>query len=140
MTNQEKKEFLQQYKLAEIEEQRLEHEIERWRERAGKTTQRYSLANVSGSDKRGDDVLVMLGDKARELTEQMEKLIKLREKIEKAINSVDEFNLRELLRLRYIDGLRWEEVAVRMHYSWRQVIRLHGIALDHVMECHIDPV
>jgi len=35
-----------------------------------------------------------------------------------------------LLTLRYIDCLRFEEIAVRMAYSWKHVLRLHGEALD----------
>ena len=34
-----------------------------------------------------------------------------------------------LLRLKYIDGLTWEEVCVKMNYSWRQTHRIHSEAL-----------
>lgn len=36
---------------------------------------------------------------------------------------------RTLLRLYYIEGLTWEQVAVEMNYSWRQIHRIHGEAL-----------
>lgn len=36
---------------------------------------------------------------------------------------------RTLLRLHYIEGLTWEEVCVAMSYSWRQVHRIHAVAL-----------
>ena len=49
--------------------------------------------------------------------------------IEKAIEALDP-TARMLLRYRYIDGLKWEEVCCRMNYSWRQVHRLHGEALQ----------
>ena len=35
-----------------------------------------------------------------------------------------------LLTHRYIDCLRFEEIAYRMNYSWKHVLRLHGEALD----------
>ena len=35
-----------------------------------------------------------------------------------------------LLTLRYIDCLRFEEIACRMSYSWQHVLRLHGEALE----------
>jgi DNA-directed RNA polymerase specialized sigma subunit len=35
----------------------------------------------------------------------------------------------EVLRLRYIKGLKWEEVALKMNYSWKQVHRIHSSAL-----------
>lgn len=37
---------------------------------------------------------------------------------------------RTLLRLHYIEGLTWEEVCVAMSYSWRQVHRIHAVALS----------
>ena len=139
MTNQEKKEFLQQFRLAEMEELRLEHEIERWRSRAEKMTAGYSKAPAGGGDGRSmERTLERLGELAGELTAQRDKLIRLRREVGAAIDTVPDARLRELLRLRYIEGLSFERIAVSMDYSWRQVIRLHGVALNEVvMECHI---
>ena len=44
-----------------------------------------------------------------------------------------------LLYERYINGRTWEEIAVILNYSWRQTVRLHGVALvavKDVIECH----
>lgn len=35
----------------------------------------------------------------------------------------------ELLTLRYVDGLKWEEIACAMGYTFRHTTRLHGDAL-----------
>ena len=35
----------------------------------------------------------------------------------------------QLLTLRYIDCLRFEEISCRMSYSWQHILRLHGEAL-----------
>lgn len=53
-------------------------------------------------------------------TEQLE--------IEKAIESLEPTE-RSLMRFRYIDGLTWEEVCVRINYGWVQTHRIHGRAL-----------
>lgn len=37
--------------------------------------------------------------------------------------------LSSVLAYRYIDGLKWEQIAVKMGYSYRNVIKLHGKAL-----------
>lgn len=37
---------------------------------------------------------------------------------------------RRLIRLYYFDGLTWEQVCVEMAYSWTQVHRIHGNALE----------
>lgn len=53
--------------------------------------------------------------------------------IEQAIEQLEP-RLRTLLRLRYLDGLRWEEVCTRMSYSWQQVHRMHRQALARLRE------
>lgn len=37
---------------------------------------------------------------------------------------------RNLIRCYYIQGLKWEEVAVAINYSWRQTHRIHSRALQ----------
>ena len=59
--------------------------------------------------------------------------------IEKAIHTVESDTLRLLLRYRYINGWTFEQIAVQMHYTWRQINRLHKKAIN-VIECHIDSV
>lgn len=53
--------------------------------------------------------------------------------IEEAIEVLDPRE-RRLIRLHYIDGLTWEQVAVQMAYSWTQVHRIHGKALEKLKE------
>lgn len=53
--------------------------------------------------------------------------------IEKAIEKLAPRE-RQLVRLHYIDGLAWEQVAVEMTYSWRQVHRIHSDALEKLKE------
>lgn len=49
-------------------------------------------------------------------------------KIEDAIETLDSVQ-RTLMRHRYIEGMKWEEICVAMNYSWRQVHRTHASAL-----------
>lgn len=51
--------------------------------------------------------------------------------IEKAIDALG-CTERTLMRYHYIDGLTWEEVAVKIGYSWRQTHRLHAKALRQI--------
>ena len=48
--------------------------------------------------------------------------------VEKAIEGLEPQE-RTLLRLRYLDGLTWEEICVKESYSWAQVHRYHAEAL-----------
>lgn len=49
-------------------------------------------------------------------------------KIEKAIEGLNPTE-RELMRLRYIDGAEWVDVAATIHYEWTQTHRIHAKAL-----------
>ena len=53
--------------------------------------------------------------------------------IEEAIEGLEP-PARMLLRYRYIDGLKWEEVCVKMNYSWKQIHRIHSAALKQLRE------
>lgn len=56
--------------------------------------------------------------------------------IEKAIDSLKDARERTVMRYRYISGLKWEEVCVRAHYSWRQTHYLHSSALNNCIDLH----
>lgn len=75
---------------------------------------------------RKDELLALYKEKEAELDEKL--LI-----IERAIEKLEPRE-RRLVRLHYIDGLTWEQVAVEMTYSWRQVHRIHGEALEKLKE------
>ena len=49
-------------------------------------------------------------------------------KIEKAIETLGPTE-RTLMRLRYIDGLQWQAICMRINYSWQQTHRIHKNAL-----------
>lgn len=131
MTNQEKKEHLQKYRTAEREEKRLELEIQRWRSRAEKMTTGHSLASGGTGDGRSlEHTVERIDELTGQLVRQREELVSLRRSIGAAIDGVPDARLRELLRLRYIEGMTWEQVSVSMNYSYMQVCRLHGKALS----------
>lgn len=48
--------------------------------------------------------------------------------IEEAIEALNP-TARMLLRYRYLECLKWEEVCVKMNYSWMQTHRIHANAL-----------
>lgn len=133
MDNREKKAFLQQYNTAEQEEQRLDSEINRWRSRTEQAAADYQLIQSTGGDSRGLDLAVkQIADLTRQLILQRSKLTALRQSIGAAIDAVSDGTLRELLRLRYIEGLTWEKIAERMNYSCMQINRLHNKALNQI--------
>lgn len=49
--------------------------------------------------------------------------------IERLIESLDPVE-RVIARYRYIDGLHWEQICVKISYSWRQTHRIHSEMID----------
>ncbi len=41
---------------------------------------------------------------------------------------------RVVARYRYIDGLHWEQICVKINYSWRQTHRIHSDMIDKLAE------
>lgn len=52
-----------------------------------------------------------------------------RDKIISQIDSMEDENVYNVLFSKYIEKKTFEVIATEMNYSWRQTIRLHGIAL-----------
>lgn len=53
--------------------------------------------------------------------------------VETAIENLEP-TARMLLRYRYLECLKWEEVCVKMNYSWMQTHRIHANALKQLNE------
>jgi RNA polymerase sigma factor (sigma-70 family) len=68
-------------------------------------------------------------DLVQQYTEKVTLLTERLAEIEQAIE-VLEPRERTLIRLHYIEGMVWEEVCIKMSYSWRQVHRIHAKALE----------
>lgn len=75
------------------------------------------------------DLIADLVDMKADYIRKYRKAVKELKRIEDAIDGIDNPTLRDLMRYKYIDGLKWEEVAVEMHYAWQHIHRLHAKAL-----------
>ncbi len=65
--------------------------------------------------------------------QKMEQALTLQKRIEEAIDEMPD-NERILMRYRYIDGMAWIDIASRMHYSWKQIHRIHARILKKISE------
>ena len=63
-------------------------------------------------------------DKARD------RALKIADAINDAIDGLEDSDQRRALRLRYLGGFSWEQVAMTMNRSVRTIHRLHGQALN----------
>ena len=77
------------------------------------------------------------------IDKRIDRLYEIKKEILENVNKLDDATLRTILILRYLNFQTWEMIACRIHYSYKQVCRLHGKALNlikDVIECPIAPV
>ena len=130
--NNRKKEYLRKYLEAKRMQEVLEREIDELRlDRMipGSPAQDGMPHGSGGGDLSG--YVARLDELDQKLRAQMYKKIQIRAEITERIDAMENETESLLLRLRYIHGLKWEEVAVKMDYSWRAVHKIHSKALEH---------
>ena len=127
--NEEKKEYLRSYRRAVKREKDILDEIQRLR--SDKMFPSVANDGMPKGSNQSDllDYIAILDEQIELL--KVERLEKARcyQKIEKQIKQMENEDEQEVLRLRYITGLKWEEVAARMSYSWKHIHRIHSSAL-----------
>ena len=128
-----KKEFLRQYlDLSREIDAKLE-EVSRYRALAMKVTQTLAPDKVQCTQgNKMESIIAKLVDLEKEVDAEIDRMTEIRESVEAAIANVPDSKYRTLLRHRYISGKTWEQIAVEMHYTYRHVIRQHGIAIKAV--------
>lgn len=127
MTNQQKKDVLQQYRAAAAEADRLSREIREWRR---KSRQLVSETRACADHGRVEEAVTAMDALAQMLVEKRLESVQLRRQLERKISAVPDRRLQELLRRRYIDGDTWEQIAVAMGMSYQWTCHLHGVALS----------
>ena len=127
--NEEKKEYLKSYQQSVKREQDILDEIQRLR----MDKMFPSIVNDGmphGSNQRDlSDYIVTIDEMIEDLKQERLKRAKRQQEIEHRIRQMKDEDEQRVLRLRYIKGLKWEEVAVEMEYSWKQIHRIHSEAL-----------
>ena len=132
MDNEQKKEFLRSYLKAKNDVARLEAQLEELR----LNQLMPGSINYDGMP-HGTDLRDLSDYMAR--YDSIEKaIIKARywridafQRVQASIEKLEDDREKELLTLRYLRGMKWEEIAVRMNYSWQHTHKIHASALSH---------
>lgn len=127
--NEQKKEYLKSYRRAIKREQDILDEIQRLRlDKMFPSVVNDGMPHGS-SHSDLSDYAAILDEQIDLLKEERLEKVRCYQKIERQIRQMENEDEQEVLRLRYILGMKWEEVAVKMDYSWRQIHRIHSAAL-----------
>ena len=125
------KEYLSQYKdLNDSINAKLEQVGELRRKAQTVSSGSSDGAHSSTPRDRIGEITARIVDLEREINEDIDRSIDLQREIRAVIATVP--RLRTLLEYKYINLLTLDETAVRMNYSYPQICRLHGRALQHV--------
>lgn len=131
--NAKKIKYLSRYIALNRRVDRLLEEKAKWWSLCLKVTP--SLSPAPGGGESGSPVERPM-DKVLEIEEkidqEIDELQEVRRDIKTVLGQLEDDTLRLLMEYRYLDGLTFEEIAVKMHYSWRWVIKLHGKALAEI--------
>lgn len=126
------KQFLSRGRWIEREISALMRTRDETRDRLTKITQSYDGDGAqSTKDPHKFDALLEMEDK---LDSMIDKLYQVKLEILSAIEKLEDSRERIALRAYYIDMKTWEEVAVELHYAWRQTMRVRKSAIEHVEE------
>lgn len=129
MTNQDKKQWLRRYiDLNRAINQKL-GELASLKALCEKATSVMSdMPKGGGSDR--EDRYIRLVDMRNEINAEIDRYVDLRQEIVDAIRTVPGLTLQTLLKLRYLDDMKWEQIAVDLNHDYRYVLKLHGRALE----------
>ena len=102
-------------------------------ELACQCTSNISSDKVSASSENShENRMIKYVEYTEEIDRMIDRLLQIKSEIKKAIDSVDDIVLQAVLTEYYINCKTWEQVSVDMNYSYMQVCRLHGKALQKI--------
>jgi DNA-directed RNA polymerase specialized sigma subunit len=136
--NKEKCRYLNQYRIMHIEIDQITKDLQRWQDLATRISPSYSDMPHGGGSDRVQTAAVEVAELTDKLNQKLHQAIMVQENIKKLLESLDDIKLRQLMFYRYINGMRWEEIAVRMDFNYRWVLRLHRKALNQISEQAIE--
>ena len=131
------KEYLRQLRTAEIKIEQKEEELERLKSSLESISTGTDSERVQTTPRdRLSEEITRIVDLEKEINSDLGALLMLRNKIINEIQSMDNSVYINILYKRYVQYKSLEEIAVEMSYSYRQILRLHGLALQEFKRWH----
>lgn len=125
------KAFLRSYRPALIAAQKAANKLDAARE-TGIKSPRLDGMPRSGGGNGLDDQLARIDALERRLHKERERALAIAEIIQDMIESLEDINQRNVLRMRYLDGLTWVKIGMELNYAERTLYTIHGQALTNL--------
>lgn len=133
MTIKEKKRALLHYRVWKARQHDLEEEIEELRLSQTSPSARIGNGMPHSHNPKGlEEYAVQLDELEKKLKDAKTACINARLSITVSIESLKDPREKRAMDLHYIQGMTWSEVAYVMNYDVRQILRIHGSALQHI--------
>ncbi len=131
--NETKKEYLDKFRENRDAVKRIEEQIKEFElfEISPKINSIDAKTHDSSVAKDLSDYIVKKNELVEKMIQARYRRVRTYTEIFQAIEEVPDERERQVLTLRYIKCLKWEEIAVEMHVEWAQVHRIHAKALKH---------
>lgn len=131
------KEYLRKVKLCDTHINNKLAELERLKAMVQKITVTWKDDVVSGGsrsqDKLGDAVARII-DLQRELNNDIDNYVDMKQEIRGIVDKIEDANQVDVIYKRYFLYESFEQIACEMHMTFRNVLYIHGKALEAVEE------
>ena len=107
------------------------------RAKATKITTSYQDApSFGGFEDHRQQVIAEMVDTEREYRKMTQQCRNKLQEIAFFINQLESFQERIVLQMRYLYFENWQDIALRLNYEERQIYRIHGQGLMHLIGIH----
>lgn len=133
--NDKKKEYLQGYQRAKRKKQRLEEQLKELK--LNKMCPSFIQDGMPCGSNRNDlsKYAAKVDELEREIKKTADECVEQLGDIRNTIEQNQDENEKDVLNYRYIMGMRWEEIVLKMGYSWQHIHRIHSKALEELKMC-----
>ena len=92
---------------------------------------KYDVVQVSKQGNQQEDLIIRILDLEKEITKDIDSLIREKQRAKTVIDRLDG-PYKVVMTMRYLECMKWEEIAYRIGYSIQAVYKIHGQALKRV--------
>lgn len=128
--NEIKKEYLLGFQKISRQLARLENELAEIR------LNKYCPSCISDGTPRASgcsdlsSYMAKVDELEKKILKKRYKRLQKQQEIRNRIEKMEDENEKDVLTYRYLRGMKWEDIAVKMNIGYRHILRIHGKALE----------